>query len=96
LATFLSIIGFIIAFAVKREDKYVMYYAKQSLVIFIIIVILGIVQAALLFLPVIGWIINLAVSLLSFILWLVSWIYALSGEEKEIPIVSELAEKFEF
>lgn len=93
LATFLSIIGFVIALIVKRKDKYVMYYAKQSLVIFIIITVIGVVAMIFLVLPIIGNIINVAVGILSVILWIVSWIYALSGQEKEIPIVSEWAEK---
>ena len=93
LATFLSIIGFVIALVAKRKDEYVMYYAKQSLVIFVIAIIAGILNSILQWIPVIGWIINTALGILVFIIWLLSWIYALSGKEKEIPIVSEWAEK---
>ncbi|VVB78172.1 Uncharacterised protein [uncultured archaeon] len=93
LATFLSIIGFVIALIAKRDDKYVMYYAKQSLVIFIIGAILGIIGKIFMIMPIIGNLINVAIGILVFIMWLFSWIYALSGEEKEIPIVSEWAEK---
>ena len=56
-------------------------------------VVLGIISEALLFLPIIGSIMNIAVGILSFVLWLISWIYALSGVERKIPIVSEWAEK---
>ncbi|MCX5704306.1 MAG: hypothetical protein NT066_07465, partial [Candidatus Omnitrophica bacterium] len=42
LATFFLIIGFIIALVTKKDNKYVMFYAKQSLVIFIAWIILGI------------------------------------------------------
>ena len=93
LATFLSIIGFVIALIAKKEDKYVTYYAKQSLVIFIIGTILGILGNLLKRIPVIGTIINFAVGILIFIVWILSWIYALSGEQKTIPIVSYWAEK---
>ncbi len=93
LATFLSIIGFIIAIITKREDRYVMYYAKQSLVIFIIGVIASIIQGFFVFIPIIGWMINTALSILVFILWIVSWIYALSGETKPVPVIGEYAEK---
>ena len=93
LATFLSIIGFIIALIVKKDDKYVMYYAKQSLVIFVIGAVLGIVSNILLIIPLIGEIIRVAAGILIFVIWLMSWLYAISGKEKEIPIVSELSEK---
>lgn len=93
LATFLSIIGFVIALTAKRDDRYVMYYAKQSLVIFIVGAVLGVIATILKIIPIIGTIINFAAGIFVFILWLISWIYALSGEEKEIIIVSTYAEK---
>lgn len=96
LATFLSIIGFVIALIAKRDDKYVVFYAKQSLVIFIIGAVAGLLGNLLLILPLIGRIIQVALGIIVFILWLLSWIYALSGKEKEIPIVGEWAEKFRF
>ena len=58
LATFLSIIGFVIALISKREDRYVMYYAKQSLVIFIIGAIAGILGSLLKWIPIIGTIVK--------------------------------------
>ncbi len=96
LATFLSIIGFVIALVAKKDDKYVMYYAKQSLVIFIIAAILGIAGNILDIIPIIGKLINVAIGILIFIMWIVSWLYALSREEKTIPVISEWAEKINF
>ncbi len=96
LATFLSIIGFIIALIAKRRDKYVMFYAKQSLIVFIASVIAGILAKTSLIFPIMGNIINLALNIIIFILWLLSWIYALSGEMKEVPIIGYLARSFKF
>jgi uncharacterized membrane protein len=96
LATFLSIIGFVIALVTKKDDEYVMYYAKQSLVIFIIAVIAGIINSILMWIPFLGWFIIAIINIALFLLWLVSWIYALSGEKKTIPIVSDYAQKFKF
>ncbi len=93
LATFLSLIGFIIALVARRKDKYVMYYAKQSIVIFIFGAILGFVQMVVEIIPFMGHLISFAAGVLVFIAWLISWINALSGKEKEIPIVSYWAEK---
>ncbi len=95
LATFLSIIGFIIALITKRDDKYVMYYAKQSLVIFIIAAIASILSWAIEWIPILGPLIKFALTVLIFLLWILSWIYALSGKEKSIPFVSDWAKKID-
>lgn len=92
LATFLSIIGFIIALLVKKENKYVMFYAKQSLVVFIVFVIAWVCMI----IPVIGWIIGWIIEVIAIVLWIISWIYALSGTEKEVPLIGQYAEKFNF
>lgn len=93
LAAFLSIIGFLLALIIKKDDKYVMFYAKQSLVIFVIGAIAGIIANAVKFIPIIGTITYGALFILIFIAWFLSWIYALSGKEKDIPVVSYWAEK---
>jgi len=87
LATFLSLIGFIIAILTKKDDKYVMFYAKQSIVIFIMAVIAGIIVAIVGWIPIIGWIIDLALTVIILVLWLFSWINSLSGKKKDIPVV---------
>lgn len=96
LATFLWIIGFIIALVVKKDNKYVMHYAKQSLVIFIASVIVWIIALVLMWIPVIGWLISTILWILIIILWLISWIYALSGEMKEVPVIGRYARMFKF
>lgn len=89
LATFLSIVGFVIALVVKRDDKYVMYYAKQSLVIFII----WIIVSAFEIIPFIGSIIYPILYLATLVLWIMSWVFALSNKMKEVPIIGAYAKK---
>jgi uncharacterized membrane protein len=93
LATFLSLIGFIIALIARRNDKYVMYYTKQSIVIFILGAILGFIQPIVEIIPFIGKLVNAAMGILIFVVWIFSWVHALSGKEKEIPIISDWAKK---
>lgn len=94
LATFLSIIGFVIALVTKKDDKYVMFYAKQSLILFIANIIVYAVGAII---PIIGWFIIMPIGgLVIFVLWIISWLNALSGEEKELPVIGKFAEKFNF
>lgn len=92
LATLLSIVGFVIALLIRKDDEYVMYYAKQSLVIFVCFVASGVISIMPIIGPFIGWIFYA----ISVVFWIMSWIFALSGEEKKIPIVSEIAKKFDF
>ncbi len=93
LATFLSIIGFIIAILVKKDDDYVMHYAKQSLVIFIAGLAVGILSLVLKLIPILGGIISVLASLLVAVIWVISWIYSLSGEMKEVPVIGQFGEK---
>ncbi len=95
LATFLSIIGFIIALIARRDDNYVIFYAKQSLVIFIIGLFAGALKMIFMFIPIIGWIISASLTIIVIVAWVFSWIYALSGEKRDIPIVGDWAGKFD-
>lgn len=103
LAIFLSIIGFVIALVAKKDNKYVMHYAKQSLVLFIFGVAVWLVfliisvpltlltlGIGLVILAPIGVILWLAV----FVLWLIGIIYSLSGEMKYLPVIGKFADKF--
>lgn len=94
VTAFLSIIGFLIALIAWRDDKYTMFYAKQSLIVFVVGCIAGFLQMIAV-IPIIGWIISFALSVAVFLLWLCSWIYALSGKMKEVPFVGQFGRKFE-
>jgi len=91
LAVFLTIIGFIIAFAVKKNDKYVMHYAKQGLVLFIAWIIAWVAAMILAWIPVLGWVVMMALYLGILLLWIIGIIYSLSGEMKEIPLIGQYA-----
>ena len=88
LATFLSIVGFIIAIIAKKNDKYVMYYAKQSLIVFIAFIVSEIVHIV----PVVGKIASGILYVITIVLWIFSWVYALSGKTKETPIIGQYGE----
>jgi len=93
ITTFLSLVGFILAILFWRKDKYVMHYAKISLVVFIIAIIAGVINSIVGWIPILGWIIVAVLNILVFLAWLFSWIYALSGDKKEIRYVSKYAKK---
>ena len=93
LATFLSILGFLIAVLTKKDDEYVMFYAKQSLITFVIIIIASIVASIVSWIPLIGDIIVILLYIFSITIWVLSWVYALLGEYKYVPVVEIWAKK---
>jgi uncharacterized membrane protein len=83
LAVFLGIIGFLIVFLLKKDDAYAMYYAKQSLVIFIGMIISSVLMVVL---------VGLLLYVVMIVLWLLALINSLSGEMKPTPIIGKFAD----
>jgi len=90
VAVFFGFIGLTIAYIFKRDDKYVLYYIKQSMILFIARVVTN----------VIGWLFGatftgllvgavLGVTLL--VLWVITLVNSLSGEMKETPLIGSFA-----
>ena len=74
---------------IRKDDKYAMYYGKIGLVLFIGWVIVLVLRM----IPIVGWIIYLVGSIILLVGWIVGWVAALSGEEKKLPILSDIADK---
>ena len=88
LSSFFLIIGFIVAWILWKNDKYVMHYAKQGLVLFIGMVLIVTLGMFLSFIGVILWIFWV-------ILWIVTWVNTFSGKRKKTFLISDLADKIE-
>ena len=88
LAVLLSIVGFLLVFLLKRDDKYAMYYAKQSLIVFIGFVIAMGVKI----IPFVGDFASAILWLVLIILYILALVYSLSGEMKATPLVGEFAD----
>lgn len=95
LAVLLSVVGFIIAYSMKKDNKYVMFYAKQSIVLFIGWIVLWIVGMVLGFIPFLGIMVHWILSLGLLVLWVMGLIYSLSGEMKHIPLVGDFAKRID-
>lgn len=80
LIAHLTLIGWIIAFVMNNNSKseFGSFYIRQVLG-------LGLCGLVLSFIPLLGWI----VSLLIFVLWIMSLIGALNGEKKLTPVLGE-------
>ena len=101
LSYVLSIITGVIFFVIEKENKYVRFHAMQAILFgaawIVLWIVLGIVSLGLIFVPIIGWIINaviyLGLGLGGFILWLLLIYKAYQGERFKLPIIGDIAEK---
>ncbi len=87
------LLGFItgvIFLLVEKQSKFVRFHAMQSTVLFGGIFVINI---ALGFIPILGWLAGLLLSLTAFILWIVCMWKAFQGEMYKAPFVGDIAEK---
>jgi uncharacterized membrane protein len=80
----------VIFLVLEKNNKFVRFHAMQSLLLFgpihLLLIVLG-------FIPILGWLVGIFLSLGSFILWIVCMWKAFQGEMFKLPYVGELAEK---
>ena len=86
IASFFTIVGFIIALILWKHDKYVMHYAKHGLILFIAQIVIFVLSPFLFFISGILWV-------LWVILWIVTWINSFSGKMKKTFLIGDLADK---
>ena len=75
---------------IEKESKFVRFHAIQSIAIN---VVLFVIYLIFMFIPIIGWIINIFIGIAMFILWIVLMYKAYQGEKFKLPIVGNFAEK---
>ena len=74
----------------KKENKFALFHGKQGLVLFIGEVALGIISV----IPFLGWFLGFFGVLIFGIVSLIGIIQALMGNYWRIPVVADLADKF--
>ncbi len=72
----------IVMLVVKKDEPFVVFHAKQGLVLFAASVLLW-------FIPIIGWMLNFVI----FVGMVIGFIKALSGEKYEIPVIGSIAKQ---
>ncbi len=80
----------IVMLLIEKESKFVRFHAMQSTILFGGVFVANI---ALGFIPILGWLVGLVLSLVAFILWIACMWKAFQGELYKVPYVGELAEK---
>jgi uncharacterized membrane protein len=91
IAYLLGIVGALIVIFTQKKDKFAMFHAKQSVVLSIVAIVVGLVLG---FIPIIGWAIGATIyplAVLAVFLW--GTYKAYQGEWYEFPVVAEYAKK---
>jgi uncharacterized membrane protein len=86
----LGFITGIIFLLVEKESKFVRFHAMQSTILFGGVFILNL---ALGFIPILGWLLGLLLSFAAFALWIVCMWKAFQGEMYKVPYVGKIAEE---
>jgi uncharacterized membrane protein len=87
------VLGFItgiIFLIIEKESRFVRFHAVQSILFSVILFIIRVVLA---FIPGIGWILSMIVSLATLVLWILLMIKAYQGEMYKLPVIGDIAEK---
>jgi len=90
-------IGAVMFFAMKDSSDFVKFYAKQSVGLTILSLILVVVSFIGGFLPFVGLLITCATgiaSLILFVAWLVLLVSALQGNKYRLPVLADLVDQY--
>jgi len=80
----------IVFLLLEKQSKFVRFHAMQSTILFGGIFVVNI---ALGFIPLLGWLVGLILSFVAFILWIVLMWKAFQGEMYKVPYVGDIAEQ---
>ncbi|MEW6274577.1 MAG: DUF4870 domain-containing protein [Bacillota bacterium] len=90
LCYLLGFITGIVFLVLEKESSFVKFHALQSTIafggLFIVSLVLG-------FIPFLGWLIDLLISLFSLVLWIICMVKAYQGEMFKLPVAGEIAAK---
>ncbi len=75
---------------IEKENKFVRFHAMQSIVVFGVLTVASII---LNWIPFIGWVLGILISILALVLWIVLMIKAYQGTKYKVPWAGNFAEK---
>ncbi len=74
----------------EKENEYVRFHAMQSLVTFLSLLIISMVIG---WIPILGWLISVSISILGLVLWIVMMVKSYQGETYKLPYAGDFAEE---
>ncbi len=94
MAIFAYFIFFLPLLTESKDDPFVKFHVKQSLVFFIAAVLTGAVQMALGYIPLLGGYINWVLTIGLIVLWIMGILNAAAGKEEKLPVIGKYADNF--
>lgn len=96
ILTYITIIGFIIAIVIHSSKKTALgaFHLRQGLGLLVSALALGVGGIALMFIPIIGWLVVMVAWVGLLIMWLMGLIAAVNGQQKPMPILGEKYQKW--
>ncbi|GIO87579.1 membrane protein [Paenibacillus faecis] len=85
-----AFVGGIVFLAVERRSRFVLFHALQSVILFGGLMVFHALAG---FLPIIGAVVGLLLSIVGLVLWLVLMLATLQGKWLKLPWIGEIAEK---
>ena len=89
IVAYLTIVGWVIAFLAGDKEG-AKFHLNQALVLALAEIVLGILSRVLVLIPFIGGIVSWVLSLLLLICWIIGFIGAIQGQDKEVPFVGSI------
>lgn len=90
IVSYITVIGWIIAYLAGDKEG-AKFHLNQSLVILIAELINSLILSNILaFIPIIGWLVSLIISVLLLVIWILGLVAAIKEEEKEVPILGQI------
>jgi uncharacterized membrane protein len=80
----------IVFLVIEKKSKFVKFHAWQSIMTFGVLMV---VYLILFWIPILGWVLGILISILSLVLWIILMIQAGTGKMWKLPWVGNWAEK---
>ena len=90
LCYLLWVVTAVIMLLIEKENRFVRFHAMQSILISIVLFVISFTFA---FIPIIGWVLGLFMTPITFILWIFMMYKAYNGDWIKLPIIGDMAEK---
>ena len=96
IVAYLTLLGFIAAIFLHNGNKTALgaFHLRQVLGLFLSGFALAFGAAIVAMIPFLGWLISLACYLAFFVFWVLGLIAAINGQQKPVPVVGELYQKW--
>ncbi len=83
ILSYITLIGWVIALILNMQNKTDLgsFHIRQALLLLLSMIVLS-------WIPMIGWLLSIVL----FVFWVIGLVYAIQGQQKEIPLIGKLAQ----